>query len=136
MLIVSGIIKTVKNVYMPDMNNSLVLWATWTHNISFVLFIFAIAAHLGALVIKPNRPMVRGILTGRVRLDYARHRHPLWLDEKEGMVNARIEQAAEGEEAEKGTISQPVSDLKQENVIGKAEEDSDQSGKKGKEQQP
>ena len=27
--------------------------------------------------------MVRGIFTGKVRLDYARHRHPLWLAELE-----------------------------------------------------
>jgi hypothetical protein len=27
--------------------------------------------------------MVRGIFTGKVRLDYARHRHALWLAEME-----------------------------------------------------
>jgi hypothetical protein len=43
------------------------------------LFILAVAGHLGALILKPNRPMVRGIFTGAVRLDYARHRHPLWM---------------------------------------------------------
>lgn len=86
MLIISGMIKTVKNVYMPDMNYTLVLWATWVHNIFFVLFMLSVAAHLGALVIKPNRPLVRGILTGRVRLDYARRRHPLWMNEmKDGI---------------------------------------------------
>ena len=83
LLILSGIVKTIKNVYAPDMNYALVLWATWIHNIAFILFILAVIGHLGALILKPNRPMVRGIFTGTVRLDYARHRHPLWLAELE-----------------------------------------------------
>ncbi|OPY88792.1 MAG: formate dehydrogenase-N subunit gamma [Syntrophus sp. PtaU1.Bin208] len=83
MLILSGLVKTYKNVYAPDMSLTIVLAATWVHNIFFVLFILAFLGHIGALVLKPNRPMVRGILTGAVRLDYAHHRHPLWLEEIE-----------------------------------------------------
>ena len=82
-LILSGMVKTAKNLFAPDMNYALVLWATWLHNIFFVLFIFAFIAHIGAILLKPNRPMIRGIFTGAVRLDYARHRHPLWLAEME-----------------------------------------------------
>jgi cytochrome b subunit of formate dehydrogenase len=83
MLILSGLVKTYKNIYAPDMSLILVLWATWIHNVFFVLFILAFVAHIGALVLKPNRPMVRGIFTGTVALDYARRRHPLWLKELE-----------------------------------------------------
>ena len=82
-LILSGLVKTAKNLFAPDMNYALVLWATWLHNIFFVLFIFAFIAHIGAILLKPNRPMIRGIFTGAVRLDYARHRHPLWLAKME-----------------------------------------------------
>ena len=78
-IIVTGLIKTYKNVYAPDLSHTLVLWSTWLHNIFFILFILAFAGHIGAIVLKPNRPMVRGIFTGAVRLDYARRRHPLWL---------------------------------------------------------
>jgi cytochrome b subunit of formate dehydrogenase len=78
-LILSGLVKTVKNLFAPDMAYTLVLWATWLHNIFFVLFILGFVAHIGAILLKPNRPMIRGIFTGAVRLDYARHRHPLWL---------------------------------------------------------
>lgn len=78
-LILSGMVKTAKNLFVPDMNYTLVLWATWLHNIFFVLFVLAFIAHIGAILLKPNRPMIRGIFTGMVRLDYARHRHPLWL---------------------------------------------------------
>ena len=84
MLIVSGLVKTYKNIYAPDMSYAVVLWATWAHNIGFVLFVMAFVAHIGAIVLKPNRPMLRGILTGSVCLDYAEHRHPLWIAELEG----------------------------------------------------
>jgi cytochrome b subunit of formate dehydrogenase len=83
MLILSGLVKTYKNIYAPDMSLTLVLWATWIHNVFFVGFILAFVAHIGALVLKPNRPMIRGIFTGAVGLDYARRRHPLWLKELE-----------------------------------------------------
>jgi cytochrome b subunit of formate dehydrogenase len=80
-LIISGLIKTYKNLYAPDLSYPIVMLATWTHNVFFVLFVLAFIAHMAAIIIKPNRPMVRGIFTGRVRLDYARHRHPLWMEE-------------------------------------------------------
>jgi len=83
MLILSGLVKTYKNIYAPDMSLTLVLWATWIHNIFFALFILAFIAHIGALILKPNRPMVRGIFMGTVSLAYARQRHPLWLKELE-----------------------------------------------------
>ena len=92
MLIVSGLIKTYKNIYAPDMSLAIVLTATWIHNIFFVLFFLAFLAHMAAIALRPNWPMVRGIFTGKVRLDYARHRHPLWLNDME-KVEARSEPA-------------------------------------------
>ncbi len=78
-LVLTGLIKTYKNIYAPDLSHAVVVWTTTLHNLFFVLFILAFVGHIGALILKPNRPMVRGIFTGAVRLDYARHRHPLWL---------------------------------------------------------
>jgi len=111
MLILSGLVKTYKNLYAPDMPLTLVLWATWIHNVFFVLFILALAAHIGALVIKPNRPMFRGIFTGTVRLDYARRRHPLWiaemdLEEMGRWPEVRLPEGnvSEGREAEAGDL--------------------------------
>jgi cytochrome b subunit of formate dehydrogenase len=85
MLILSGLVKTYKNIYAPDLSLAVVLTATWVHNIFFALFVLAFLAHMAAIILKPNRPMVRGILTGAVRLDYARHRHPLWIGEMDKM---------------------------------------------------
>jgi len=83
MLILSGLVKTYKNLYAPDMSLTMVLWATWTHNVFFMLFILAFVAHIGAILLKPNRPMIRGIFMGTVCLDYAHCRHPLWIKEME-----------------------------------------------------
>lgn len=80
-LIVSGLIKTYKNLIDPRMPEGLTLIATWVHNIFFILFVAAFIGRMAAIILKPNRPMVRGIFTDRVRLDYAKHRHPLWIEE-------------------------------------------------------
>lgn len=86
MLILSGLVKTYKNIYAPDLSHTVLLWATWIHNIFFILFFLAFLAHMAAIALRPNWPMVRGIFTGKVRLDYARHRHSLWLHEIEPEV--------------------------------------------------
>jgi cytochrome b subunit of formate dehydrogenase/pimeloyl-ACP methyl ester carboxylesterase len=91
LLIISGLMKTYKNIYNPQMSETLTLWATWTHNIGFVLFFLAFLAHIAAIIIKPNRPMIRGIFTGRVRLDYAEKRHPLWFRELESGTASEVE---------------------------------------------
>ena len=92
MLIISGLIKTYKNIYAPDMSLAIVLWATWVHNIFFILFFLAFLAHMAAIALRPNWPMVRGIFTGNVRLNYARHRHSLWLAEIENVEAGPVAQ--------------------------------------------
>jgi cytochrome b subunit of formate dehydrogenase len=92
MLILSGLVKTWKNVYAPDMPLAVVLTATWVHNVFFVLFILTFLGHIAAIILKPNRPLVRGIFTGAVRLDYARSRHPLWLAEIEQKLIHKAEE--------------------------------------------
>jgi len=107
MLILSGLVKTYKNIYAPDLSLTGLLWATWIHNIFFVLFFLAFLAHMAAIALRPNWPMLRGIFTGRVRLDYARHRHPLWLAdiEKFETVPAVAAPATEESLASKPEIS-------------------------------
>jgi hypothetical protein len=129
MLILSGLVKTYKNIYAPDMSLTLVLWATWIHNIFFALFILAFIAHIGALILKPNRPMVRGIFMGTVSLAYARRRHPLWLKELEPAGEDAKRQDSEKEApppdvpdelaAKQGAGAQPpVSDVLDQNAAG------------------
>lgn len=89
MLIASGLVKTYKNIYAPDMPLTIILWATWIHNIFFILFFLAFLAHMAAILLRPNRPMIRGIFTGKVSMDYARHRHPFWIAEMETVQKSR-----------------------------------------------
>ncbi|MBN1381506.1 MAG: cytochrome b/b6 domain-containing protein [Deltaproteobacteria bacterium] len=97
MLIISGLVKTYKNIYAPDLSEGIVFLATWVHITFFILFVLAFIGHMAAIILKPNRPMVRAIFTGSVRLDYARHRHPLWVAELEGgrKIPATVEPAVE-----------------------------------------
>lgn len=107
MLIVSGLVKTYKNIYAPDLSHTVLLWATWIHNIFFVLFFLAFLAHMAAIALKPNWPMVRGIFTGKVRLDYARHRHSLWIEELEPSQD--IQASSENEKVVKEPRAQQIS---------------------------
>lgn len=99
-LILSGLVKTFKNLYAPDLWYPLVAAATWLHNLFFVLFILAFIGHIGAILLKPNRPLARGIFTGAVRLDYARQRHPLWIDEIAAAAGGSLPPAAVSRPAE------------------------------------
>ncbi len=82
-LIISGLVKSYKNLYNPQIGDTILSIATWAHNIGFLLFFLAFIAHIGALLLKPNRPMIRSMFSGKVDLEYAKERHPLWMDEIE-----------------------------------------------------
>ncbi len=135
LLILSGLVKTYKNIYAPDLSHTVLLWATWVHNISFILFFLAFLAHMAAIALRPNWPMVRGIFTGKVRLDYARHRHSLWtadlenaeIPAKQKPVDAVPDDAAGTEPAQK-----PVEEREQTPLIGELSkaEDAESSNRK------
>jgi len=100
-LILSGIVKTYKNIYDPQMTFALVSWATWLHNIFAFLFILAFIVHVVAILLKPNLPMLRGIFFGTVRLDYAEKRHPLWIGDIRGKALPEREEEIVPEEPDK-----------------------------------
>jgi len=80
-LILTGLIKVTKNlafVYLPP---ALITAATLTHTAATFLFLFGFIAHLAALALKVNWPLIKPMFTGRVDLDYVRHRHSIWYDE-------------------------------------------------------
>jgi len=123
-LIISGLMKTYKNLIDPQMSEALTLLATWAHNIFFVLFILAFIGHMAAIILKPNRPMVRGIFTGRVRLDYARRRHPLWISE---IVDHPVT-AEDQPESEVDTIVETADPEEHEITEEEASEDKEKEG--------
>ncbi len=78
-LIITGLIKILKN--LPDAHIPLQIsfWATQVHNILTVILLISIVVHLLAFLIKDNRPLFPSMFNGKISLDYARHRHSLWI---------------------------------------------------------
>ncbi len=92
-LIVTGLVKIVKNlpwVYLPP---GIVSAATLVHTFATFLFLFGFFAHIAALVLKVNWPMVPGIFTGRANLDYVRDRHTIWYERLSALERLQPEAA-------------------------------------------
>ena len=83
LLIVTGMIKSYKNILGFDISNDLYIWAATLHNLGMVLIILFIIAHLMAFVPKANRPLISGMFSGKIDAKYAKHRHSLWKDIKD-----------------------------------------------------
>lgn len=77
-LIVTGLIKTYKNLLGFDISNGLYYWAATLHNIGFILIFLLIIAHLLAFIPKANRKLLPAMFSGKIDSDYAKHRHSLW----------------------------------------------------------
>ena len=78
LLIVTGILKMIKNVPGTSFPYEVIFWITTIHNIATVLLILGIVAHLAAFLIKENRAMLPGMFTGYVDEEYVKHRHSIW----------------------------------------------------------
>lgn len=79
-LVVTGILKVMKNlpgVFLPP---ALITAATLIHTFATLFFLLGVVAHLFALIFKVNRPLAKSIFTGTVDLDYAKQRHPFWYE--------------------------------------------------------
>ncbi|WP_028307906.1 formate dehydrogenase subunit gamma [Desulfitibacter alkalitolerans] len=79
-LIITGLIKVYKNFSFVNVNYDFMIWVTLVHNIATFLLLFGIIGHLAAFIFKENRPLLRGMFTGKVDLDYVKHRHGLWYE--------------------------------------------------------
>jgi formate dehydrogenase gamma subunit len=80
MLILTGLVKVIKNLPFVTMHPAIISWTTLIHTFATFLFLFGFIAHIAALILKVNRPLVRPIFTGNVDLEYVRHRHTIWYD--------------------------------------------------------
>ncbi|MGI6420592.1 MAG: formate dehydrogenase subunit gamma [Syntrophomonadaceae bacterium] len=84
-LIVTGLIKVLKNLPETSIPLSLSFWATQIHNLLTVILLLSVVIHLLAFLIKDNRPLFSSMFTGQIPLDYARHRHALWIKRMENL---------------------------------------------------
>ena len=77
-LIATGILKVYKNLTDVSFSPGTVTMLTMLHNAATFVFMFSLVFHLGAFVLKANRPLLKGMLHGKVDLHYVKERHPEW----------------------------------------------------------
>lgn len=80
LIALTGIFKVLKNLPSIDLPSTFLIWVNDIHTFASMLLIFGIAAHLAAFLFKANRPLLRGMFTGKVDLEYCQHRHCLWYE--------------------------------------------------------
>jgi formate dehydrogenase gamma subunit len=95
LLILTGFLKFVDNLPGVAVPYTVVFWNTMMHNIGTVLFLLAFLAHMGAFVLKSNWPLFTSMFSGKVKLDYAEERHPVWMDEMRRGVATKNRMMAE-----------------------------------------
>jgi len=83
-LVVTGIFKVLKNLPGVYFSPGFVTAITLIHTFGTIFFLLGIVAHVAALFFKVNRPMVMPIFTGKMDLEYARTRHPIWFEKLGG----------------------------------------------------
>jgi hypothetical protein len=83
-LVITGVFKVLKNLPGVYFSPWFITAITLIHTFATIFFLLGIIAHVAALVFKVNRPMVKPIFTGKMDLEYARNRHPIWYRKLEG----------------------------------------------------
>jgi copper ion binding protein len=109
-LVLTGVVKVIKNLPGVDLSPSLITWMTLIHTFATIFFLLGVLAHLAALIFKVNRPLVKSIFTGGVDLGYVQDRHTVWYDElmknkRERKVKAKVE--VENEIKDEKRIGEP-----------------------------
>ena len=83
-MVFTGIIKVLKNLPHINFSEGFIYWITQIHNLGTFLVIIGIVVHLGAFIFKENWPMLPGIFTGKIDLEYAKRRHSIWYNRVSG----------------------------------------------------
>lgn len=96
-IIVSGVIKVLKNLPAVSLGGEVMVWVNALHNIGTFMLLIGIGAHLAAFLFWANRPLLPGMFSGKVDLDYARHRHSLWYETLAGKQDPEVDCGTEGE---------------------------------------
>ena len=78
-IILTGLIKTYKNVYAPDLSHTLIFGRPGCTTSSLSCSFWLSRVISAPLLSNRTGRWSVGSSPGAVRLDYARHRHPLWL---------------------------------------------------------
>ena len=74
----TGVVKVVKNLPGITLPGPLVFSVTMVHNLTAMLLVLGVLAHLAAFAFKANRALLPAMISGRVDAAYARTRHGAW----------------------------------------------------------
>ncbi len=88
LLVVTGIVKMVKNISGVTVPYEVIFWAAHIHNFATIFLIMGIIGHLAAFIFKENRALLPGMFTGYVKEEYVKHRHALWYNK----INPQLKQ--------------------------------------------
>lgn len=83
LLILTGILKVLKNLPSLDFPALFLIWVNMIHTFASMFLIMGIMGHLAAFLFKANRALLPGMFTGKIELEYAKHRHSIWYDKLE-----------------------------------------------------
>lgn len=103
-LVVTGIIKMMKNfpgIFLPP---RFITSMTLIHTFGTFFFLFGVLAHLIALIFKANRPLAKSIFSGKVDLNYAMQRHPIWCKELVNKQNRQNPREAKDRDRESSAV--------------------------------
>jgi len=78
LLIVTGLIKSYKNLGAIVLDPTLLQLVTLVHTITGGIFMVLFLAHVAALLLKVHRPMIPSMITGKIDREYAEKHHPGW----------------------------------------------------------
>ena len=81
---VTGFLKVAKNLPSVNFSATAMVWISDVHTLAAMLLVLGIFAHLAAFIFKENRPLLPAMFTGKVDLDYVKHRHQLWYNRLSG----------------------------------------------------
>ncbi len=84
LVILTGILKVLKNFPYINYSEGFTLWITLLHNMGTFLVMIGIVVHLAAFIFKTNWPLLPSIFTGSVDSEYAKHRHGIWYQKIRG----------------------------------------------------
>ncbi len=77
-LIVTGLIKSYKNLGAIVLDPMFLQWVAITHTLTGGIFMVLFLAHVAALLLKNHRPMIPSMITGKIDRTYAEKHHPGW----------------------------------------------------------
>jgi formate dehydrogenase gamma subunit len=84
----TGLLKVLKNLPSVNFSAQAMVWISDLHTLSAFLLVFGIVAHLAAFLFRENRPLLPAMFTGKVNLNYVKHRHRLWYARLSGKGSA------------------------------------------------